>query len=128
MKDEEQSEPQLIPEGDEDTVPLPLLLTLKVKGELNVAVTVLSESIVTVQEPVPEHPPPDHPSKVEPDAAVAVRVTVVSVVTDAVQVEPQSMPEGVEVTVPLPVPLLLMLKVCEAEGVDDVWVDAGPSP
>lgn len=131
VKDDEQVEPQLMPEGDEVTVPLPvpLLLTVKVGKTANAAVTVLSESIVTAQDPVPEHPPPDHPLKVEPDAAVAVRVTVVPVVTDAVQVEPQSMPEGVDVTVPLPVPLLLMLKVCEAAGVDGVGgLDAGPSP
>lgn len=81
-----------------------------------------------MQEPVPEHPPPDHPLKVEPDAAVAVRVTVAPFVTDAAQVEPQSMPEGAELTVPLPVPLLPTLKVCEAVGVADIWLDAGPSP
>lgn len=97
-------------------------------GKVKVAVTDLFESIVTVQEPVPEHPPPDHPSKIESDAAVAVRVTVVPVVTDAVQVEPQLMPEGDEVTVPLPVPLLLTLRVCEAAGVDVAALDAGPSP
>jgi hypothetical protein len=57
---------------------------------------------------------------VEPEAAIAVRVTVVSIVTDALQVEPQSMPEGDELTVPLPVPSLLTLKVCEAVGVADI--------
>jgi hypothetical protein len=33
--------------------------------------------IVTVQVLVPEHPPPDQPAKVDPAAAVAVRVTLV---------------------------------------------------
>ena len=78
--------------------------------------------------PVPEHPPPDHPLKVEPDAAVAVRVTVEPAVTEAVQIEPQLMPDGDEVTVPLPVPFLLTVKLCVAAGIDDTWPDAGPSP
>jgi hypothetical protein len=34
-------------------------------------------SIVTEQVPVPEHPPPDHPSNIDPEAAIAVRVTIV---------------------------------------------------
>ena len=84
--------------------------------------------IVTTHVPVPEHPPPDHPLKVEPDAAVAVRVTVEPAVTEAVQIEPQLMPDGDEVTVPLPVPFLLTVKLCVAAGIDDTWPDAGPSP
>ena len=43
---------------------------------LNVAVTEVAALKVTTQVLVPEHPPPDHPMKVEPEAAVAVRVTV----------------------------------------------------
>jgi hypothetical protein len=45
---------------------------------VNVAVTVLLPSMVTVQVPVPEQPPPDHPVKVDPLAGFAVRVTWVS--------------------------------------------------
>lgn len=130
VKVDEQVEPQLMPEGNEVTVPLPvpLLLTLKVYGPAKVAVTVLSESIVTVQEPVPEHPPPDQPVKVEPDAGVAARITVAPLVTFAVQVEPQLMPAGEEVTVPLPVPLLLTLKLCVAAGMNTTGLEAVLSP
>jgi hypothetical protein len=41
------------------------------------AVTDLSSSIVTVQVPVPEHPPMLQPVKVESVDAVAVKVTLV---------------------------------------------------
>lgn len=130
VKVDEQVEPQLMPEGNEVTVPLPvpLLLTLKVYGPAKVAVTVLSESIVTVQEPVPEHPPPDQPVKVEPDAGVAARIAVAPLVTFAVQVEPQLMPAGEEVTVPLPVPLLLTLKLCVAAGMNTTGLETVLSP
>jgi hypothetical protein len=59
------------------TVPLPTpdLFIVKVYWLLNVAVTFLTASIVTVHVPVPEHPSPNHPAKVEFAPAVAVRVT-----------------------------------------------------
>ncbi|HUF31421.1 MAG TPA: hypothetical protein VMM77_12285 [Gemmatimonadaceae bacterium] len=41
----------------------------------------------------------------------AVSVTAVPLVKDAVQTEPQSMPAGVEVTVPTPVPVVITLSV-----------------
>ena len=44
--------------------------------KLKVAVTVFAASIVTVQDPVPEHEPL-HPPKVEPEDADAVKVTEV---------------------------------------------------
>jgi hypothetical protein len=44
---------------------------------VKLAVTDLTASIVTVQEPVPEQPPPDQPEKPEPAAAVALNVTEV---------------------------------------------------
>jgi hypothetical protein len=50
---------------------------------------------------------PDQPAKIEPAAAVALRVTCVPTVNVAVQDDPQSMPAGVEVTTPVPVPLLV---------------------
>jgi hypothetical protein len=59
---------------------------------------------VTAQLSMPLHPPPDHPAKVEPLAAAAVSVTFVPDLKLAVQVEPQSMPEGLLVTVPVPLP------------------------
>ncbi len=42
-----------------------------------VAVTVRFSFMVTVQLPVPEHPPPLQPAKIEPEAADAVSVTSV---------------------------------------------------
>src|SRR5438309_1341194 len=74
----EQVAPQVIPAGELVTVPLPVpaLLTVSAKlGRLKVAVTVVAAETVTVQAPVPEHPPPLQPLKVEPAAALAVSVT-----------------------------------------------------
>src|SRR5207244_814751 len=106
----EQVAPQLIPAGELVTVPLPVpaLLTVSAKvGRAKVAVTVVAALRVTVQAPVPEHPPPAQPVKVEPAAAVAVSVTAVPLVKLAEQVTPQLIPAGELVTVPLPVPALL---------------------
>lgn len=44
---------------------------------VNVAVTAVFAFSVIVQGAVPEHPPPDQPEKLEPEAAVAARVTLV---------------------------------------------------
>jgi hypothetical protein len=70
--------PQLIPEGDEVTVPVPVparvTLSAKVDATLNVAVTARAAVIDTVQAPVPEQAPP-HPANVEPLAAEAVSIT-----------------------------------------------------
>ena len=44
---------------------------------VNVAVTVVALFRGTAHVPVPLHPPPDQPVKVDPVAAVAVRVMVV---------------------------------------------------
>jgi hypothetical protein len=105
--------------------PPPSPTTLLIKA----AVAILSASIRTSQAPVPEHAF-DHPAKVEPDAGVAVRVTVAPIVTVAVHVEPQSMPEGAEVTVPLPVLELDLptLNVWFSAGVIVVGFDGEPSP
>jgi hypothetical protein len=54
---------------------------------------------------VPVHPPPDQPAKVDPDDAVAVRVTVLPLVNLAEHVAPQLIPAGLLVTVPVPVPV-----------------------
>src|SRR5919108_1744142 len=69
----------LIPEGELCTEPLPLPVTVTVKSHclMNVAVTDLAASIVTTQVPVPGHAGSDQPPNLEPDAAVAVRVTTV---------------------------------------------------
>src|SRR5688572_24124064 len=75
--------------------------------ELKVAVTALAVFIVTTQEPVPAQA--DHPVKVEPVAGVAVSVTEAPAAKLAEQVLPQLIPPPV--TVPLPVPALLTVRV-----------------
>src|SRR3989442_12736709 len=92
-----------------DTVPFPAPAweTVSVKvGRVKVAVTVVAAESVTVQAPVPEQPPPLQPQKMEPAARVAVSVTAVPLVKLAEQVAPQVMPDGLLVTVPVPVPAL----------------------
>ena len=66
--------------------------------------TVVAAVMATVQVPVPAQPPPDQPVNVEPVAGAAVRVTVVPWSNGEVQVAPQLMPAGAELTVPAPVP------------------------
>ncbi len=109
----EQLDPQVMPVGELVTVPLPVpvLLTVRVKVWAKAAVTVVAAVKVTVQEPVPEHPPPLHPVKVEPVAGVAVRVTAVPLAKVAEQVVPQVIPAGELVTVPLPLPPVLTARV-----------------
>jgi hypothetical protein len=89
------------------------LLLLNAWGELptKFAVTVTAPVIVTVQVPVPEQPPPLQPAKVEPAAGDAVRVTIALLLYVSEQSEPQLMPAGLLVTVPLPLPVLLRVKV-----------------
>jgi hypothetical protein len=66
----------------------------------------------TSHEPVPEQAPV-HPVKTEPAAGVAVRVIVDPAVYAEEQVPPQLMPAGVDVTVPLPLPLFTIFRVYE---------------
>jgi len=105
--------PQLIPAGDEVTVPLPAPAgaTVNVNCGTKLAVTVAVAFIVTTHCPVPEQPAPDHPWNTEPDTAAAVRVTCEFVVKAAVQVAPQSMPAGDEVTLPEPVPVRFTVRL-----------------
>jgi hypothetical protein len=64
-----------------------------------VAVTVVRAFNVIVQVPVPEQPPPLHPPKPGPEA---VSVTDVPLLNEAIQVAPQLIPAGLDVTVPVP--------------------------
>ena len=105
-KDEEQPAPQLMPEGELLTVPLPLLLneSMRVPMALNVADTDLSAVMESVQVlPEPAHAP-DQPANTLLASAAAVKVTDEFCVNAAVQTEPQLMPAGELVTLPLPVP------------------------
>ncbi len=101
--------PQLIPDGALVTVPDPVPASVTVScsvatvAVLKVAVTDAAFVRVTVQAPVPLHPP-DHPANVDPDAAVAVSVTAVPLGKFAEHVVPQLIPDGALVTVPDPVP------------------------
>jgi hypothetical protein len=106
--------PQLMPAGLDATrpAPVPPLLTVRVYVcAVNVAVTLRAAVMLTVQVAlVPEHAPLQ-PVKVAPGAGAAVRVTEVPDEYEALQVLPQAIPLGAEVTVPLPVPLLLRVRV-----------------
>jgi hypothetical protein len=67
-----------------------------------------------VQVPVPAHPPPLQPAKTDPVDAVAVNVTVLPVGNEALaelQPVPQLMPDGLLVTVPVPVPALFTVRM-----------------
>ena len=95
-----------MPAGDELTLPLPLLLTESVyELSVNVADTEVAAVIDTVQVLVPVQPPPLHPLKLDPVEGEAVSVTDVPWLYVAVQVPPQLIPTGDDVTVPLPLPL-----------------------
>jgi hypothetical protein len=73
-----------------------------------VAVTEREAVIDTVQLPVPLQAPLQ-PANVEPLAGAAVSVTDVPLEKFVVHVEPQLMPLGLDVTVPLPVPARVTL-------------------
>jgi hypothetical protein len=97
--------PQSMPEGELVTVPLPILETAREKViGANTALTLTLLFRVTVQFPVPlpPQPPPLQPTNLEPAAGLALRVTDVPAPKLALQVEPQLIPEGELVTVPLP--------------------------
>jgi hypothetical protein len=111
--------PQLIPAGLLVTVPLPVPASVTLKtgcaaAPLNVAVTeVLADNVIT-HDPVPLQAP-DHPANVDPAAGVAVRVTCVPDEKLAVQVDPQLIPPGLLLTVPVPLPAALTIS----------WIDVG---
>lgn len=78
------------------------------------AVTLIGEFIVTLHDPVPLQPP-DHPENTDPLATAYVNVTsvpVLKLVLAPVQVGPQLMPLGDDVTVPVPVPVFATVSVC----------------
>lgn len=102
----EQVAPQSMPDGLLVTEPAPVPF-FETETEIcvatKVAVTDLAADMVTVQVvDEPEQAPPQV-EKVAPVEAAAVSVTLAFSVKFAEQVEPQLMPEGELVTVPLPV-------------------------
>ena len=104
----EHIEPQFIPAGELVTVPAPGPPSVTDSlsdpaSRSNVAVTLVFSVSASVQTLVPLHAPP-HPAKDDPDAGAAVSVTLVSPLKVALHVEPQLMPAGELVTVPIPEP------------------------
>ena len=100
----------MIPAGLLVTVPAPVpdfVIERTYVGtlEVNVAVTVVAAFIVTIQLPVPEHPPPDQPLNILFDPCTAVKVTGVPATYPLEQVDPQLMPEGEAVTEPTLAPV-----------------------
>jgi hypothetical protein len=69
----------------------------------NVAVTAVSDEIVTVQPAVPWHPDPFQPAKVNPVDGVACKLIAPPILKLEVQLLPQSIPDGVLETLPLPI-------------------------
>ena len=115
-----QVDPQLMPAGDDVTVPVPVPAfatdNANVVAELlNVAVTARAAVIDTVQAPVPVHEPLQ-PANVEPELAAGVSVTDAPLEKLALHVDPQLMPAGDEVTVPAPVPAFVTARLYDVTG------------
>ena len=98
---------QLIPAGEDVTVPLPTTAADNAYWvaacAVNVAVTVFAPSTVTLHvAPLHVTPLPLQPVRVYPLSATAVSVTWSPTFTDSLQSVPQEMPPVEEVTVPEP--------------------------
>ena len=121
---------QLMPAGVEVTAPVPLPARLTVtayRAVLNVAVTVVSAPSVTTHEvAVPLQPPPAQPANVAPTSGAAVRVTDVAAVAVRVQLVPQSIPAGTDVTRPVAVPAFATVSVT-SDGVSTVTASMAPA-
>src|SRR5439155_5819952 len=100
-------------------MPKPLaLVTLRVKRlRIKLAVTVRAAFMVTVQVVPATVSQALQPLNMEARSGVAVKVTTVPLAYEAEQVAPQSIPGGLEVTVPLPVPALLTVRLLGARAV-----------
>lgn len=116
-----QVEPQLMVPSLAITIPAVLifLLTLKQQyvtdetGKAKFAATDFAEVMVTMQEPVPEHAP-DQPVNVDPLAAEADNVTDFPDSQFAEHVQPQLIRPSLPVTVPVPVPGFVTVRLYTA--------------
>jgi hypothetical protein len=114
--------PQLIPAGDEVTVPVPPPALLTVSADVgmgaNDAVTVVSADRLNVQVGLVVHVPAlVHPVNVAPASGVAVSVTL-PWVRVAVHVAPQLMPAGEELTEPVPPPDFETVRLAVGAGLN----------
>src|SRR2546423_832812 len=103
-----------MPGGLEVTLPAPLPAHVTESANrrgVNRAAAPSAAVTVVVQGAVRGQPPPVQPVNVEPVAGVAVSVTVVPNGKLPVQVVPQSMTGGSDVTLPLPLPARVMTTV-----------------
>src|SRR3954471_18189699 len=78
---------------------------------VKIAVTERAWFMVIWHVAVSDEQPPAQPVKVEPDAAVAIRVTSELATKECWQLLPQSTPSGLERTEPKPLPVLPTLRV-----------------
>ena len=100
-------------------VPPPDTLTERVLPFcMKVADTLFAALMVTTQLPVPLQAPPQ-PVKFQPFAGASLSVTWAPLAKFALQVEPQLMPDGELVTVPLPVSLTESVNSCVNVAVTD---------
>src|SRR5262249_1635275 len=111
-----QSGGQLIPSAGAETLPAPAgfvawTATVRLTVRPNVAVRDRVGLRVSGQVLLCPLQSPPQPLKIEPDPAVAVKVTAVPVTKPAEQVVPQLIPAGLETTTPLPVPPAETVKV-----------------
>jgi hypothetical protein len=105
--------PQAMPAGELVIEPFPVPALAAVRWNVsaaNVAVTDFAALIGTVHVVDVVLQAPFQRVKLEPGAGVAVSVTFVPWASVATQVAPQSMPAGLLVTVPLPVPALATVR------------------
>src|SRR5438132_10288338 len=95
---------QLMPDPETDPCPSRLTVKLTIGGggiASNRTRTIVSARMAGAQAPLPPQAPPHAPND-QPEFGVARRTTPVPSSNDAVQVVPQSIPEGAERTLPCP--------------------------
>jgi hypothetical protein len=107
-----QVSPQSIPAGLLVTVPLPVLPIVNVKVWVNVAMQLRAADMVTA--PSVQSPSPVQPPKIEPAPGAAASVTTWPETNEALHVLPQVIADGVVVTMPVPLPVLMIdsVNVC----------------